>query len=129
VEQGWQKSFEGIRDASGQDMNGPCEPVCARAVNDGVVAKPEIRYAAIVNVTFGKNVTVVQPVNLYDCVIGDGSFIGPFVEIQSHVSVGKRSRIQSHSGHSGAFAGATSRIGQMLGTMMAKPEKFCKQSG
>jgi len=25
--------------------------------------------------------------------------------------------------------GKCSRIGQMLGTMMAKPEKFCKQSG
>jgi acetyltransferase-like isoleucine patch superfamily enzyme len=61
------------------------------------VAKPEIRYAAIVDVTFGKNVTVVQPVNLYGCTIGDGGFVGPFVEIQKGVHVGKRCRIQSHS--------------------------------
>jgi acetyltransferase-like isoleucine patch superfamily enzyme len=61
------------------------------------VTKPEIRQAGIVDVTFGKNVTVVQPVNLYGCTIGDDSFIGPFVEIQKGVTIGKRCRIQSHS--------------------------------
>jgi acetyltransferase-like isoleucine patch superfamily enzyme len=62
-----------------------------------VVTKPEIRHAAIVDVTFGKDVTVVQPVNLYGCTIGDRSFIGPFVEIQKGVTIGKQCRIQSHS--------------------------------
>ena len=52
------------------------------------VTKPEIRHAGIVDVTFGKTVTVVQPVNLYGCTIGDGSFIGPFVEIQKGVTIG-----------------------------------------
>ena len=33
-------------------------------------------------VKFGKNVTIVEPVNLYECKIGDNCFIGPFVEIQ-----------------------------------------------
>ena len=47
--------------------------------------------------TFGENVTVVQPVNLYGCTIGDGSFVGPFVEIQKGVKIGKRCRIQSHA--------------------------------
>jgi acetyltransferase-like isoleucine patch superfamily enzyme len=61
------------------------------------VTKPEIRHAGVVDVTFGKTVTVVQPVNLYGCTIGDGSFIGPFVEIQKGVTIGKRCRIQSHS--------------------------------
>ncbi len=61
------------------------------------MAKPEIRHAGIVDVTFGKNVTVVQPVNLYGCTIGDASFVGPFVEIQKGVNIGKRCRIQSHS--------------------------------
>jgi acetyltransferase-like isoleucine patch superfamily enzyme len=61
------------------------------------VAKPEIQRAGIVDVTFGENVTVVQPVNLYGCTIGDGSFVGPFVEIQKGVKIGKRCRIQSHS--------------------------------
>jgi acetyltransferase-like isoleucine patch superfamily enzyme len=58
---------------------------------------PEIRNAGIVDVTFGENVTVVQPVNLYGCTIGDGSFVGPFVEIQKGATIGKRCRIQSHS--------------------------------
>ncbi len=66
-------------------------------LDKGIVTKPEIRYAAIVDVTFGEHVTVVQPVNLYGCAIGDGSFIGPFVEIQRGVTIGKRCRVQSHS--------------------------------
>jgi acetyltransferase-like isoleucine patch superfamily enzyme len=60
-------------------------------------ARPEVWHAGIVDVEFGKNVTVVQPVNLYDCAIGDGSFVGPFVEIQKAAKIGKRCRVQSHS--------------------------------
>lgn len=52
---------------------------------------------AIKNVKFGKNIKIVEPVNLYDCSIGDNSFIGPFVEIQKNVKIGKNCRIQSHS--------------------------------
>src|SRR5438105_12845831 len=66
-------------------------------LSESFVAKPEIRHAGIVDVRFGKNVTVVQPVNLYGCTIGDDSFIGPFVEIQKGATIGKRCRIQSHS--------------------------------
>lgn len=58
---------------------------------------PISREIAIKDVTFGKNVTVTQPVNLYGCTIGDDCFIGPFVEIQRDVAVGARTRIQSHS--------------------------------
>lgn len=36
-------------------------------------------------------------VNLYGCSVGAGTEIGPFVEIQSGVSIGKRCKIQSHS--------------------------------
>jgi acetyltransferase-like isoleucine patch superfamily enzyme len=61
------------------------------------VTKPETRYSEIVDVEFGKNITVVEPVNLYGCVIGDGSFVGPFVEIQKGAKIGKRCRVQSHS--------------------------------
>jgi acetyltransferase-like isoleucine patch superfamily enzyme len=61
------------------------------------LARPEIWHAGIVDVEFGKNVTVVQPVNLYGCAIGDGSFVGPFVEIQKGAKIGERCRIQSHS--------------------------------
>ena len=58
---------------------------------------PTGRTIGIVNVTFGEEVTVVEPVNLYGCSIGSNSFIGPFVEIQSSVVIGKRCRIQSHA--------------------------------
>lgn len=55
------------------------------------------RTVAIRDVDFGENVTVVEPVNLYGCSIGEGCFIGPFVEIQSEVTIGKRCRVQSHA--------------------------------
>ena len=51
----------------------------------------------IVNVRFGKNVTVVEPSNLYGCSIGDNTFVGPFVEIQKDVTIGKNCKIQSHA--------------------------------
>ena len=59
--------------------------------------EPDLRLAGIAGVDFGKNVVVVQPVNLYGCTIGDDSFVGPFVEIQKGVRIGKRCRIQSHA--------------------------------
>src|SRR5438093_9101738 len=51
------------------------------------------------SVILGQNVTIFHPelVNLYGCTIGDDSQIGPFVEIQSGVDIGKRCKIQSHS--------------------------------
>jgi len=51
----------------------------------------------IKNVKFGKNVTIIHPVNIYGCKIGNNSFIGPFVEIQKKTSIGKNTKIQSHS--------------------------------
>ncbi len=51
----------------------------------------------IVDVEAGDNVTVIEPSNLYGCKIGDNSFVGPFVEIQKEVVIGKNCRIQSHS--------------------------------
>ena len=53
--------------------------------------------SGIVDVNFGENVTVVEPVNLYGCKLEDDVFVGPFVEIQRDVTVGKRTRIQSHA--------------------------------
>ena len=51
----------------------------------------------IVDVSFGKEVTITEPCNLYGCALGDKVFIGPFVEIQKGVKIGKNTRIQSHS--------------------------------
>jgi UDP-2-acetamido-3-amino-2,3-dideoxy-glucuronate N-acetyltransferase len=51
------------------------------------------------NVQFLGEVSIPQPdlVNLYGCVIGDGSKIGTFVEIQKGATVGARCKISSHS--------------------------------
>jgi UDP-3-O-[3-hydroxymyristoyl] glucosamine N-acyltransferase len=61
------------------------------------MAEPTIRQVGIRDVDFGIGVTVIEPVNLYGCKIGDAAFIGPFVEIQKGVVIGPRTRIQSHS--------------------------------
>jgi acetyltransferase-like isoleucine patch superfamily enzyme len=58
---------------------------------------PILYSAGIKDVNFGINVKVIQPVNLYGCSIGDDSFIGPFVEIQRKVKIGKGTKVQSHS--------------------------------
>ena len=55
------------------------------------------KQVGIVNVNFGKAVVVVEPSNIYGCTIGDDCFIGPFVEIQKNVSIGQRTKVQSHS--------------------------------
>jgi acetyltransferase-like isoleucine patch superfamily enzyme len=59
--------------------------------------KVKIKDIQIKDVNFGKNVTVMNPTNLYGCTIDDDCFIGPFVEIQKDVIIGKRCKIQSHS--------------------------------
>lgn len=49
------------------------------------------------NLSLGENVSIVHPVNLYGCKIGDRVKIGPFVEIQSDSEIGEDSIISSHS--------------------------------
>ena len=56
-----------------------------------------IKKIGIKDVEFEDNVIVVEPVNLYGCKIGENTRIGPFVEIQSDVIIGKNCKIQSHS--------------------------------
>ena len=58
---------------------------------------PKLKSIGITEVRFGKDVCLVEPVNLYGCEIGDSSFIGPFVEIQAGAKIGKNCRVQSHS--------------------------------
>jgi acetyltransferase-like isoleucine patch superfamily enzyme len=54
-------------------------------------------FRLIRDVTFGEDVVVFSFVNLYGCRIGDGTRIGPFVEIQRGAVVGARCKIQSHA--------------------------------
>lgn len=51
------------------------------------------------SVKIGKDVKIPYPrlVNLFGCVLGDRVFVGPFVEIQKGVVIGKNTRISSHS--------------------------------
>ena len=51
------------------------------------------------NVKLGANISIVNEslVNLYDCIIGDNTKIGPFVEIQKNAIVGKNCKISSHT--------------------------------
>jgi acetyltransferase-like isoleucine patch superfamily enzyme len=59
--------------------------------------QPILLSAGIKDVSFGTNVKVVQPVNIYGCAIGNDCFIGPFVEIQKDVAIGDRTKVQSHA--------------------------------
>ncbi len=58
---------------------------------------PTSTSSKIKNVLFGDNVKIIEPVNLYDCRIGNDSFIGPFVEIQKKVKIGINTKVQSHT--------------------------------
>ena len=61
------------------------------------MGEPRRLSSGIVDVDFGEDVTIVEPVNLYGCSISDSVFVGPFVEIQRNVLIGRRTRIQSHA--------------------------------
>jgi UDP-2-acetamido-3-amino-2,3-dideoxy-glucuronate N-acetyltransferase len=57
----------------------------------------EAAYRLLHDVDFGEDVVVQPFTNLFGCRIGDGSRIGPFVEIQRGAAVGARCKIQSHT--------------------------------
>ncbi len=59
--------------------------------------EPRRFQAAIREVIFGNDCTLVEPSNLYECTLGNNCFVGPFCEIQKGVVIGDRTRIQSHS--------------------------------
>ena len=49
------------------------------------------------NVILGKDVRLFGWANLYGCEIGDYSSVGPFVEIQCDVRLGRKVKVQSHT--------------------------------
>jgi UDP-2-acetamido-3-amino-2,3-dideoxy-glucuronate N-acetyltransferase len=55
------------------------------------------RHRLISDVEFGEGVEVQSFTNLYGCVIGDETRIGPFVEVQRGSVIGARCKIQSHT--------------------------------
>ncbi|WP_257293931.1 acyltransferase [Endozoicomonas sp. YOMI1] len=61
------------------------------------MSEPKYVDTGIVDVSFGKDVVVIRPSNIYGCSISDGVFVGPFVEIQKDVIIGARTKIQSHT--------------------------------
>ncbi len=61
------------------------------------MVEPRRLQSGIVDVECGSGVTIIEPVNLYGCQLGDEVFIGPFVEIQRGVKIGAGSKVQSHA--------------------------------
>lgn len=59
--------------------------------------KAQIYQSQIRDNSFGKNVKIVEPVNVYEITTGDNCFIGPFTEIQKGVKIGNNTKIQSHT--------------------------------
>jgi UDP-2-acetamido-3-amino-2,3-dideoxy-glucuronate N-acetyltransferase len=57
----------------------------------------EAPYRLINDVAFGPGVVVSAFTNLYGCEIGEGTRIGPFVEVQRGAKIGTRCKIQSHT--------------------------------
>jgi len=49
------------------------------------------------DVEFGEDVVVQAFTNLYGCRIGDGTRIGPYVEVQRGAAIGARCKVQSHT--------------------------------
>ena len=103
------------------------------------------------NVQLGKDVRILHPdlVNLYDCVIGDETRIGTFVEIQVGAKIGSRCKISSHTficegvtiedevfvGHgvmfiNDRFPAATTRDGKLQGPAdwKVEPTHVCKRA-
>ena len=52
---------------------------------------PDVRLSANVGITYP------DLVNLYGCAIGEGTRIGPFVEIQKNATIGARCKVSSHT--------------------------------
>ena len=68
----------------------------------------------IVKVNFGKRVKIIEPVNLYGCEIGDDCFIGPFVEIQSNVFLGKKKELLWIIEHNDVYTAGSSSTSKDL---------------
>lgn len=59
--------------------------------------EPRLPSAHVRDVACGNDVRIIEPCNVYECSLGDGCFVGPFVEIQKGVVIGARTKVQSHA--------------------------------
>lgn len=83
----------------------PGWPVSGEADGPGTRRGPGTKHSAALenhrrisdDVTLGRGVTIHAFVNLYGCVIGEGTRIGAFVEIQKGARIGAFCKISSHS--------------------------------
>ena len=76
----------------GEALNARVDGTHSARLGDAIRLHAQVR-----DVAFGERVVVVEPSNLYECCVGDDSFVGPFVEIQRGVIIGNRCHIQSHA--------------------------------
>ena len=58
---------------------------------------PTLTAAGVRDVSCGERVRIVEPANIYECSLGDDCFVGPFTEIQRGVTIGARTKVQSHA--------------------------------
>lgn len=61
------------------------------------MASPVLLHIGVRDVSCGEAVRIVEPANVYECTLGDDCFVGPFVEIQKGVTIGARTKVQSHA--------------------------------
>lgn len=57
----------------------------------------KVTKSQITKIKKGKNLKIINPVNIYGVVFGDNCFVGPFTEIQKNVKIGDNTKIQSHT--------------------------------
>lgn len=62
-----------------------------------MTAAPTLLAVQVRDVVCGDGVRIVEPSNVYECTLGVGCFVGPFVEIQRGVMIGARTKVQSHA--------------------------------
>lgn len=66
-------------------------------MNKFINHNPKYSQSEVTRTKFGLDVQIKEPVNIYECEIGDYVRIGPFVEIQRNVKIGSNTKVQSHS--------------------------------
>ena len=84
------------------------------------------------DVRLANGVKIFQPdlVNLYGCSIGEGTQVGPFVEIQKDAFIGSNCKVSSHTFIcSGVYVGDRVFIGHGVMFINDKKPKACDESG